>query len=112
MDLDLPRKALSIQGRPHKCFREFDRPAALDFLQTILLDHVRHLLLLLLALVQLLLEVVDLLRKRVETVAIRGAITDGANESGVGVLKWLEKDVRRLVISRSRTNVPYPPSFR
>lgn len=111
MDLDLPRETFAIQRGPHKRFRKFDRPAALDLLQSILLNHVSHLLLLLFAFVQLLLEIIDLFRERVETVAVGGPIADGANESGIRVLKWLDLYVSMSVNGRNEMGALCPPSF-
>lgn len=57
MYLDLAGEALPIQRWPDENFRQLSRAPSLDFDQRVLLDDVRHLLLLLLALVNLLLHV-------------------------------------------------------
>ena len=92
MDLNLTRQSLAIQCGTNKHLRQFDRPAALNFDQDILLDDVRHFFLLLFALVHFLLEVSDLPRDGVKAVRIKGAIRDGSNERRVRVFEGLERD--------------------
>lgn len=71
MNLDFTRESLAVQRRADKDLRKLDRPATLDLRENILLNDIRHFLLLLLALVNLLLEIGDLLRDGVEAVLVR-----------------------------------------
>lgn len=92
MNLDFSRQTFAIEGRANKCFSKFNWPPAFDFLETILLNDVRHLFLLLLALIDLLLQIGDLFCKRVETVTVRRTITDRANKRGISILERLWND--------------------
>lgn len=71
MYLDLAGKAFAIQRWSDENFRQLSRAPSFDFDQRVLLDDVRHLLLLLLAFVNLLLHVGYLLRDRIEAVPVR-----------------------------------------
>jgi hypothetical protein len=89
VNLDLAWQALAVECGPHEGFGELDGAATLNLLQSVLLNNIRHLLLLLLALSDLLLQVIDLLVQRVEAVTVGRPVADGPNESGVWVLEWL-----------------------
>lgn len=71
MYLDLAGKAFAIQRWPDENFRQLSWAPSFDLDQRVLLDDVRHLLLLLLAFVNLLLHVGYLLRDRIEAVPVR-----------------------------------------
>ena len=62
MDLDLARQPLPVQRGTHEDLGQFGRTPSLNLDKRILLDDVRHLLFLLLTLIDLLLEIGDLLR--------------------------------------------------
>lgn len=74
MNLHLSSQTLAIQRRPHKCFSHLNRPAILEFNKVVLLDDVRHFLLLLFTLVGFLLQIGDLLVNVIEAMPIRRAI--------------------------------------
>ena len=70
MNFDLARQSFPVESRPHKHFGELVRPPSFDFYQDILLNDVRHLLLLLFPLVDIFLQIRNLLRDLVEAVAV------------------------------------------
>ena len=74
VNLYFSRESLAVQGGPHKHLRELRRTPALDLDQRVLLDDVGHLLLLLLALVDLLLQICYLFREVVEAMTVGGTI--------------------------------------
>lgn len=90
VNFDLARQSLSIKSGTHERFGEFVGSPAFELYQDVLLDDIRHLLLLLFPLVDLFLEICNMFRNLVETVAIERTIGDGADESRVRILKGLD----------------------
>lgn len=76
VDLDLSRKTLAVKRRTNEYLRQFGGTTALDLDKLILLDDVCKFLLLLLAFVDLLLQLRDLLGDGVEAVAIERSVCD------------------------------------
>lgn len=70
MNLDLAWESLSVESGSHKDFGELVRSPAFDLYQDVLLDDVRHLLLLLFPFVDLFLQICNLLRDLVKAVAV------------------------------------------
>ena len=89
VDLNFTRKPLSVKGRSDEDFRKAVRSAALDLLKSVLLNDIRHFFLLLLAFVNLLFKVGNLLCDRVKTMLIHRAVSNRANECGVRVFEGL-----------------------
>ena len=74
MKFDFTGKALSIKRGSNEHFRQLDRSAPLDLNKDVLLNDVGHLLLLLFALVDFLLQICNLLRQGIKAVIVDGAV--------------------------------------
>ena len=70
VDLDLAWHALPVQRWTDEDLRQLRRPSALDLDEGVLLDDIRHLLLLLFALVDFLFEICDLLRYGIKAITV------------------------------------------
>ena len=70
MNLELSGQTLAIEHGTGENFRKFMWSTSLDLNKVVLLDDVRHLLLLQLTLVRLLLELLNLLREDIEPVTV------------------------------------------
>ena len=70
VDLDLAWEALPVQRWTDEDLRQLRRPSALDLDEGVLLDDIRHLLLLLFALVDFLFEICDLLRYGIKAITV------------------------------------------
>lgn len=90
MNLDLTRQPLAIERGADEDLWKFDGATTFDLDKHVLLDDIRHLLLLLLAFVDLLFQIRDLLSYSVEAVLVDRAICDRTNEGGIRVLEWLQ----------------------
>ena len=74
VDLDLTRQPLAVQRRSHEYLGKLRRSTAFDLHKGILFDDVSHLLLLLFALIDFLLQICNLLCQSVEAVIVDGAV--------------------------------------
>jgi hypothetical protein len=91
VNLYLTGQALAIESRADEALGKLDGPPAFYLLETVLLDDICHLLLLLLTLGDLLLQLGDLFLERIETVAVGRAVANGTDKGRVGVFEGLRE---------------------